>query len=73
VIYSQVARNNNQLQQNANSVGNDIEEMHTRLSNVLKERTDFLKGSVSKYLVVESKALKDLKDNLDLELQNIKV
>jgi hypothetical protein len=47
--------------------------MHHRLSNILRERTDFLKGNVDKYLVAESKALKDLNENLDLELQNIKV
>merc|ERR1719323_2574811 len=46
--------------------------MHSRLSNVLKERTEFLKSSVDKYLNVESKTLKDLKDNLELELANIK-
>ena len=38
--------------------------MHTRLTNVLKERTEFLKSSVDKYLIVESKTLKDLKENL---------
>ena len=47
--------------------------MHTRLTNVLKERTEFLKSSVDKYLIVESKTLKDLKENLELELANIKV
>lgn len=47
--------------------------MHHRLSNVLKERTEFLKSNVDKYLVVESKTLKDLKENLELELANIKV
>lgn len=47
--------------------------MHHRLSNVLKERTEFLKSSVDKYLIVESKTLKDLKENLELELANIKV
>ena len=47
--------------------------MHTRLTNVLKERTEFLKSSVDKYLIVESKTLKDLKENLEMELANIKV
>ena len=47
--------------------------MHTRLTNVLKERTEFLKSSVDKYLIVESKTLKELKENLELELANIKV
>ena len=47
--------------------------MHNRLASVLRERTEFLKSSVDKYLNVESKTLKDLKDNLELELANIKV
>jgi len=69
----QVDRNNTQLQQNATTVLNEIEEMHNRLASVLRERTEFLKSSVDKYLNVESKTLKDLKDNLELELANIKV
>ena len=47
--------------------------MYQRLSNVLRERTEFLKSSVDKYLTVESKTLKDLKESLELELANIKV
>ena len=47
--------------------------MYQRLSNVLRERTEFLKSSVDKYLTVESKNLKDVKESLELELANIKV
>ena len=68
----QIDRNMTQLNTNATSVFGDIEEMHQRLSNVLKERTEFLKSNVDKYLVVESKTLKDQKENLELELTNIK-
>jgi len=68
----QIDRNNTQLSSNGTSVLNDIEEMHTRLANILKERTEFLKSSVEKYLIVESKTLKDTKENLELELANIK-
>merc|ERR1719228_2184590 len=35
------------------------------------ERTDYLKSSVEKYVDNEMKSLKDLKDNLDLEVTNI--
>merc|ERR1712002_55627 len=35
------------------------------------ERTDYLKSSVDKYVITEMKSLKDLKDNLDLEITNI--
>merc|ERR1712183_300196 len=37
----------------------------------LKERTDYLKSSVDKYVLTEMKSLKDLEDNLDLEITNI--
>ena len=73
ILFFKVDRNNTQLQQNATTVLNEIEEMHNRLASVLRERTEFLKSSVDKYLNVESKTLKDLKDNLELELANIKV
>ena len=73
LFFEQVDRNNTQLQQNATTVLTEIEEMHMRLTSVLKERTEFLKSSVDKYLIVESKTLKDLKENLELELANIKV
>merc|ERR1712027_178934 len=42
-----------------------------RLTLALKERTDYLKSSVEKYVSNEMKSLKDLKDNLDLEITNI--
>merc|ERR1712098_769897 len=35
------------------------------------ERTDYLKSSVDKYVITEMKSLKELKDNLDLEITNI--
>merc|ERR1711862_590882 len=47
------------------------EEINRRLTLALKERTDYLKTSVEKYVTNEMKSLKDLKDNLDLEITNI--
>ncbi len=49
----------------------EIEEIHRRISNSIRERTDYLKASVEQYLISESKSLKELKTNLDLELTNI--
>merc|ERR1712198_94871 len=49
----------------------EIDEVHRRLSNALKERTDYLKSSADKYVITEMKSLKELKDNLDLEITNI--
>lgn len=68
---AQVERNQTQLKTNAEQVVIEIDEVHRRLSNALKERTDYLKSSVDKYLVSEMKDLKELKDNLDLEIANI--
>merc|ERR1712027_91519 len=45
--------------------------IHRRLTMALKERTDYLKSSVDKYVITEMKSLKELKDNLDLEITNI--
>jgi len=67
----QVERNQTQLKTNAEQVVNEIDEVHRRLSNALKERTDYLKSSVEKYIISEMKELKDLKDNLELEVTNI--
>lgn len=68
---NQVERNQTQLKTNAEQVITEIEEVHRRLSNSLKERTDYLKSSVDKYVLAEMKSLKELKDNLDLEVTNI--
>merc|ERR1719312_1959094 len=67
----QVERNQSQLKTNAEQVVIEIDETHRRLSNALKERTDYLKSSVDKYLITEMASLKDLKDNLELEVTNI--
>jgi len=67
----QVERNQQQLEVNKNTVVGEIDEIHRRLSLALKERTEYLKTSVDKYYVGEMRNLKDLKDNLDLEITNI--
>jgi len=51
----------------------EIEEIQRRLSMALVERRDNLKNNVEKYQVTEMKNLKELRNNLDLELQNIQV
>merc|ERR1712121_207401 len=67
----QVERNQTQLKTNADTVVTEIDEIHRRLTLALKERTDYLKSSVDKYVIQEMKSLKELKDNLDLEVTNI--
>merc|ERR1719145_394516 len=68
---AQVERNQSQLQSNADTGVGEIDEINRRLTLALKERTDYLKTSVEKYVSNELKSLKDLKDNLDLEVTNI--
>merc|ERR1712002_807389 len=67
----QVERNQTQLKTNADTVVTEIDEIHRRLTMALKERTDYLKSSVDKYVRTEMQSLKELKDNLDLEITNI--
>merc|ERR1712038_956878 len=67
----EVERNQSQLQSNADTVVKEIDEINRRLTLALKERTDYLKSAVEKYVSNEMKSLKDLKDNLDLEITNI--
>merc|ERR1712121_269157 len=67
----QVERNQTQLKTNADTVVTEIDEIQRRLSNALKERTDYLKTSVDKYVMAELKSMKELKDNLELEITNI--
>ncbi len=69
----QIDRNIAQLEQNATTVQSDIDEMHRRVLGIIRERTDLLKNTVEKYLVAESRSLKDQEGNLKLELANIQV
>jgi len=69
---SQVQKNEEQLQTNADATIKEIDEIQRRLTLALKERTDYLKTSVDKYVTSEMRNLKELKDNLDLEVTNIR-
>jgi len=68
---SEVEKNQTLLKTNADQVVKEIDEINRRLTLALKERTDYLKSAVEKYVSNEMKSLKDLKDNLDLEITNI--
>ena len=68
---AEVEKNQTLLKANADQVVKEIDEINRRLTLALKERTDYLKSSVEKYVSNEMKSLKDLKDNLDLEITNI--
>lgn len=66
-----VERNTTNLQTNCAAVGGEVDEIHKRLSKALKDRTDFLRNEVDRYLGTELRNLTNLKDNLELELANI--
>ncbi|CAG5038143.1 unnamed protein product [Parnassius apollo] len=70
-ILSIVERNTTNLQTNCAAVAGEIDEIHKRLSKALKDRTDFLRNEVDRYLATELRNLTHLKDNLELELSNI--
>lgn len=70
-ILAVVERNTHSLQTNCGSVAGEIEEINKRLTKALKDRTDFLRNEVDRYLATELRNLTHLKDNLELELNNI--
>lgn len=66
-----VERNTSNLQTNCTAVAGEVDEIHKRLAKALKDRTDFLRNEVDRYLATELRNLTHLKDNLELELSNI--
>lgn len=66
-----VERNTSNLQSNCGAVAGEVDEIHKRLAKALKDRTDFLRNEVDRYLATELRNLTNLKDNLELELSNI--
>lgn len=70
-ILAVVERNTSSLQTNCGSVAGEIEEINKRLAKALKDRTEFLRNEVDRYLATELRNLTHLKDNLELELSNI--
>lgn len=66
-----VEKNMSTLQQNCNSVTEEVDEIHRRLAKALKDRTDHLRGEIDRYLTTELKNLCNLKENLEIEISNI--
>lgn len=66
-----VEKNTLGLQTNCLSVSEEVEEIYRRLSKALKDRTEYLRTEVDRYLSTELRNLTTLKDNLDLEVSNI--
>lgn len=59
------------LQQNCTSVSEEVEELYSRLNKALKDRTEYLRNEIDRYLTSEHKNLSSLKENLEVEISNI--
>lgn len=68
---SLVEKNTQNIQTNCSSVSEEVEEIYRRLNKALKDRTDYLRGEIDKYLGTELRSLTTLKDNLGQEISNI--
>lgn len=68
---SLVEKNAQSIQTNCLSVGEEVEEIYRRLNKALKDRTDYLRTEIGKYLGTELRSLTTLKDNLEQEISNI--
>lgn len=66
-----VEKNTLALQTNSLSVSEEVEEIYRRLSKALKDRTEYLRTEIDRYLSTELRSLTALRDNLDLEVTNI--
>lgn len=66
-----VEKNTLGLQTNCLSVSEEVEEIYRRLAKALKDRTEFLRTEVDRYLSTELRNLTGLKENLNLEIANI--
>lgn len=66
-----VEKNTQNIQTNCLSVSEEIDEIYRRLNKALKDRTDYLRGEIDRYLSSELRTLTGLKDNLEQEISNI--
>lgn len=66
-----VEKNTSNLQNNITSVSEEIDEIFRRLTKAVKDRTDYMRTEMDKYVTGEMKNLSTLKENLELEISNI--
>lgn len=66
-----VEKSTQNIQTNCSSVSEEVSEIYRRLSKALKDRTDYLRGEVDRYLGTELRSLTGLKENLEQEISNI--
>lgn len=70
-ILAVVEKNTCNLSLNCLSVSEEIDEIYRRLTKAVKDRTDYLRVEMDKYLLSEMRNLGTLKENLELEIGNI--
>lgn len=70
-ILALVEKNTLSLQNNSHSVSEEIDELYRRMTKAIKDRTDYLRNEIDKYLTTEMKNLTMLKENLEVEINNI--
>lgn len=70
-MLSVVEKNTLALQTNCSSVSEEVDEIYRRLNKALKDRTEYLRTEVDRYLGTELKNLNTLKENLETEISNI--
>ncbi|XP_050310142.1 RING finger protein nhl-1 [Anthonomus grandis grandis] len=68
---SLVEKNTQNIQTNCLSVSEEIEEIYRRLNKALKDRTEYLRGEIDRYMGTEMRTLTGLKENLEQEVANI--
>lgn len=66
-----VEKNTQNIQMNTLSVSEEVEEIYRRLTKAIKDRTEYLRGEIDRYLGTELRSLTHLKENLQLEIANI--
>ncbi|GLH04538.1 Uncharacterized protein GBIM_10225 [Gryllus bimaculatus] len=66
-----VEKNQCSLLQNCSAVSEEVDEIYRRLNKALKDRTEYLRGEIDRYLSVEQRNLCTLKENLEQEISNI--
>lgn len=67
---STIDKNTAQLQQNCNSVIEEVETLYLRLSKALKDRTDAIKSEIEVFMAKEMKMLTGLRVNVEQEISN---
>lgn len=66
-----IEKNTQNIQMNSLSVSEEVEEIYRRLTKAIKDRTEYLRGEIDRFLGTEMRSLTNLKDNLELEISNI--